>query len=161
MLEFLIVLAIILILVAILLPNLLKSKQKSQDEKLVTDVRVIALGLEEFKQICGAYPSQLERLQTCEGDADPTTMVLGDLIPNFDSYKFNDSDSLFMYAPLTLGSVDECNAFHLGVRLTNSAEGSLGVGDSNFDSRSVNPCQIAPAPNRFDGNVPNVYDIMR
>jgi prepilin-type N-terminal cleavage/methylation domain-containing protein len=68
-LEFLIVLAIMLILIAIALPGLQQSRVKAEDEKRITDLRTITLGLEQYKQLCEQYPATLDPGQS---PSDPT-----------------------------------------------------------------------------------------
>ncbi len=159
-LEFLVVLAIILILVAILLPSLQKAREQSFDDKKVTDLKTIALGIEQFKQACGFYPPVLLGSQPCYNSSNNT---LKDFVSNIDDFKFNIQDGEYMYAAIALDQANNpsvCDSFHLGVKLTGETVGTLSEGDSNFTSTGSNMCAGLP-PISIDGNDPHIFDIHR
>lgn len=160
-LEFLIVLAIILVLIAIILPNLQKSREKSVEEKKVSDIKIVALGLEQYKQICGSYPEKIEKLATCAQMNSETN--LGTFIPNLDTMRFSIGSSEYYYYPISLNSIDtnDCTGYHLGVKLNHDITGTaLSVGDKNFDSRSMPSCGNTSAVG-FEGGDPTIFDIAR
>lgn len=160
-LEFLIVLAIILLLIAIILPNLQKSREKSVEEKKVSDIKIVALGLEQYKQICGSYPEKIEKLATCPQMNSETN--LGTFIPELDKLQFSVGSSEYLYYPISLNPIDtnECTGYHLAVKLGHDITGTnLSVGDKNFDSRTAPSCGNTSAVG-FDGNDPAIFDIAR
>lgn len=166
-LEFLIVLAIILILIAIILPNLQKARERSNDEKKISDIKIISLGLEQFKQACGSYPERMDSLITCGDDMDSNNN-LGNYIPEITQYNFIDPYSLnyINYIPFAISSDDStCVAFHLAIVLKNPTEGTFANGDSNTDS-SPNPnfpyviCNNSTSTG-INGANPNIYDIFK
>ncbi len=166
-LEFLIVLAIIIILIAIILPNLQTARQHSSDEKLVADLKVVALGLEQYKIVCGDYPSQIDKNKGCNGEnRNLGSANLGSFIPNIDKYKFNKTDSPYLYYPIAYNSnkTEECTGYHLGVKLNGGVVGNVATGDQSFnstDSATFPMCNESSGAQGFDGTVPNVYDIAR
>ncbi len=141
-LEFLIVLGIILLLIAIILPSLGRSRDKSFDDKKVTDLKTVALGIEQYKQICGVYPAQIGPLVNC---SQLGTNTLSSFIPDIASYKFNDGASGYYYTPLAFDRThsDECDGFHLGAELKSDVSGGLEVGDSNVNTNQDQICQAS------------------
>lgn len=165
-LEFLIVLAIIIILMAIVLPSLQTARERSLDEKRVTDLKTISLGLEQFKQACGSYPGKLEKEVVCDTDSNST---LVNFIPEIAQYNFNNPNDpgYIQYAPLSINEFgSECVAFHLGITLKNKTEGIFAVGDANIDSGSsisgnnYAPCALGLGFT-IDGTKENIYDIFK
>jgi len=132
-LEFLIVIAIMCILIAIALASLTSSREKSIDEKKITDLKTAALGLEQYKQVCGVYPPEIDPNQQCDALG---TNTLSNFIPNIERYHFNDPAYGFYYTPLSydINNMDHCDGFHLGVELKTDIDGTVAIGDSNVDS---------------------------
>lgn len=160
-LEFLIVLAIILLLIAIILPNLQKSREKSVEEKKVSDIKIVALGLEQYKQICGSYPEKIDKLSTCSQMNSETN--LGTFIPGLENMRFSVGSSEYYYYPISLNPINnnECTGYHLAVKLSRDITGTtLSVGDKSFDSQSAPSCGNTSAVG-FDGNDPTIFDIAR
>lgn len=157
-LEFLIVLAIMLILIAIALPGLQTSRIKTDDEKRITDMRTIALGLEQYRQICGKYPETLNPNEGC-AEIDSNQKFLKDYIP--DLVKLNNSE-LFKYVALSYdGGNDDCIGFHIGVTLRDQNDQSIYVGDRNFDSTQSDVVICGSSTGSFDGSVAGLYDFNR
>lgn len=160
-LEFLIVIAIMCILIAIALASLTSSREKSIDEKKITDLKTAALGIEQYKQICGTYPPEIDANQQCDALGINT---LSDFIPNIEEYHFNDPAYGFYYTPLSYDSNDmgNCDGFHLGVELNTDISGTVVVGDSNVDSVQAQICTDAvrsvPIPGRTN---PKMFDIYK
>lgn len=160
-LEFLIVLAIISILIAIALAGLGRSREKAQDEKAVSELRVLALGLEEFHQACGNYPQLLSPNEVCDGvDGNKS---LNDFIPELQKYQ---DDINFKYAPLTYeqGS-DDCIGFQVAVQLKNVTD-PIKTGDQNFNGtdpiNNVFQCgSISGVQQPFNGNDQGLFDMHR
>lgn len=166
-LEFLIVLSIILVLIAIILPNLQKARERSVDEKKISDIKTISLGIEQFKQACGTYPSSMDPLIACGDDATGNNN-LGKFIPEISQYNFTNSSepNYITYVPFALGSDDsECIAFHLGITLKNEITGIFQNGDANFDSTPnigfpYILCGDSSATG-FNGSQEYIYDIFK
>lgn len=162
-LEFLIVLAIIIILVAIALPSLERARIRSYNEKLVTDLKIIAVGLEEFKQACGEYPEKIENDTGCNPEDENNTVTLRQFIPVLHEYRFNglgDSEktSIFYYP---FGNDQFCYGFHIGVQLRgNEGREDFYAGDMNGDSTRRELCKDFTG-NSFDGSDPLMYDIIK
>jgi prepilin-type N-terminal cleavage/methylation domain-containing protein len=161
-LEFLIVIAIMCILISIALASLTSSRAKSIDEKKVTDLKTAALGLEQYKQVCGTYPAEIDPNQQCDALGTNTLTMF---IPNIESYHFNDPAYGFYYTPLSydINHKDHCDGFHLGVELKTNIEGTVAVGDSNVDSVQDQICTADSAhslPILGKSNV-NMFDIFK
>lgn len=163
-LEFLIVLVIIILLIAILLPNLNRAREKSDDERRISDLKAVALGLEQYKQICGEYPDNITETEYCPIMTGGTN--LGDFISNIKKYNFNQPNSDYEYVPIAYGyDTDFCDGYHLGVYLRNElGNGVLSSGDARpFDSRSgsgINRCGNNSSLG-FDGADSKIFDIIR
>lgn len=131
------------------------------EEKKVSDIKIVALGLEQYKQICGAYPEKIEKLATCTQMNSETN--LGTFIPGLDNMRFSVGSSEYYYFPISLNPINnsECTGYHLAVKLTHEITGTnLSVGDKNFDSRTMSSCGNTSAVG-FDGNDPTIFDIAR
>lgn len=164
-LEFLIVVAIIIILIAIILPNLQLTREKSLDERHVTDLKTISLELEQFKQACGSYPAKMEAMTVCGNDANST---LEKYIPEIAQYNFSDSTNPYYinYAPFSVSANDPmCVAFHLGITLKSKTTGIFANGDSNVNSATDPNFPYVPCPDSFgttiNGTDEYTYDIFK
>jgi len=167
-LEFLIVVAIIMILIAIILPNLQLAREKSFDEKRVTDLKTISLELEQFKQACGSYPPKIDALVPCGNDNNPDNN-LGRYIPEIEQYNFSDllNPNYISYAPFSVSISDPiCVAFHLGITLQNKTIGIFANSDSNVNS-ATDPnfvyvaCPDSIGNTAFNGTDEHTYDIFK
>jgi len=160
-LEFLIVLAIIILLIAIVLPALGRSRERSLDEKHITDLKTVALGLEQYYQVCGEYPAQITPDINCTAMGANT---LSGFIPNIESYNFATGASGYMYAPIAYDQnhPEVCNGFHVSVVLKNETLGTFATGDSDIDSGNFNICQadgVGSVP--IDGREAHTFDIFK
>jgi prepilin-type N-terminal cleavage/methylation domain-containing protein len=166
-LEFLIVIAIIMILLAIILPSLQTARERSYDEKRVTDLKTISLELEQFKQACGGYPNKLDVMLPC-GDDMTGNNNLGKYIPELTQYNISD-DTLpgyIMYTPFSVSPTDPvCVAFHLAITLQSDTTGIFANGDADFNSTPSLQFPYVPCGDTgsvgFDGSVSNKYDIFK
>lgn len=162
-LEFLIVLAIIIILVAIALPALERARTRSYNEKLVTDLKIIAIGLEQFKQSCGEYPNQMHDNYRCD-EKNINSITLNEFIPIINDYNYNSSATNkpnIVYYPF--GDNNFCYGFHIGVMLRD-AEEDFYVGDEDFDSSNENKYSSCTPDNTgygFNGKQEGLYDIVK
>ncbi len=164
-LEFLIVVAIIMILIAIILPNLQLAREKSFDEKRVTDLKTISLELEQFKQACGSYPAKMEAMTVCGNDTNST---LEKYIPEIAQYNFSDllNPNYISYAPFSVSISDPiCVAFHLGITLQNKTIGIFANSDSNVNSATDPNFPYVPCPDSLgttiNGTDEYTYDIFK
>lgn len=162
-LEFLIVIAIMCILIYIALASLTASREKSVDEKKITELKTAALGIEQYKQVCGQYPPQILPNQQCDAMG---TSTLAEFIPDIESYHFNDPAYGFYYTPMNYDTTnpDHCDGFHLGVELKNIIEGTITVGDSNINSGdpAYHVCTATGVTGAtINGNDPHVFDIFK
>lgn len=170
-LEFLIVLAIIIILIAIALPALERARTRSYNEKIVTDLKSMALGLEQFKQSCGEYPATISADAPCGDSEKNSEITLRNFIPMINDYSFNSSDpgkvADIQYFRFSTGNATFCTGFHIGAQLRGNGENSSNydsfLGDMNFDSRDFDPCTVGnSAPGSgFDGESSGIFDIVR
>ncbi len=164
-LEFLIVVAIIMILLSIILPSLQTARERSFDEKRVTDLKTISLELEQFKQACGGYPEKLEPLTACDNDNNSN---LGKYIPEIAQYNFSDQSApnYISYTPFSINSGDStCVAYHLAIVLKNETTGIFANGDANINSvQNPNiPYGIcgSSGTSGIDGTEIHTYDIFK
>lgn len=158
-LEFLIVLAIIVILIAIALPSLERARTRSRNEKIVTDLKTIALGLEQFKQSCGEYPPGISKDELCNDDNRGVT--LSQFIPVMNDYQFDGGEGDIVYFPIATGTNNNiCYSFHIGANLQDASEDYF-LGDDNFDSSESPACDGYKGGPGFKGDDPGLFDIVR
>ncbi len=168
-LEVLIVLTIIIILLSIALPALERARVRSYNEKIVTDVKVMALGLEQFKQSCGDYPAEIKADTSCDDDKN-SEVTLREFIPSINDYSFNGigaekkTVANILYFPFSTDKADFCTGFHIGAQLRDGGDNSSNietfVGDMDFDSESLTGCNGTSARG-FNGSIPGIFDIVR
>ncbi len=162
-LEFLVVLAIIIILISIALPSLERARVKSHNEKMVTDVKTMVLGIEQFKQVCGRYPKLDDVDEVCNDDNENITVR--EFIPMIGDYQksFNEEEQGTLYY-YRFGTNGVCHGFHLGIRLEDSGDQVYAFsGDENerSDLEGFEACGENAQGTAFDGSVGNIFDIMR
>lgn len=171
-LEFLIVLAIIIILVAIALPALERARTRSYNEKIVTDLKSMALGLEQFKQSCGEYPATISADAPCGDGEKNSGITLRNFIPMINDYSFNSPDpskvANIQYFRFSTGNATFCTGFHIGAQLrnngTNDSNFDSFLGDMNFNSERFTECGVGgvTGSSGFDGsNDRGIFDIVR
>lgn len=159
--ELLLVMAIIGILVSISLASLTNLKENNKTKEYISNIKRIEVGLAEFYQACGHYPSQLHSWTTCDKLQLPAQSLIGglasakqlsDFIEDIDSFNFNHvGSSQYYYAGIgfdsSLVSNPDCaTGYHIAVYL--DTPNKLSEDDSGYDSRAsgVNLCyeQIFP-----------------
>lgn len=160
-LEFLIVTAIMVILLSIVLSGLNTSRIRSNDERKISDLNTVVLGLTHYFQICGEYPIELSSIATCDNVNNPD--LLGKLLP-----ELTDVNTTYYYAPLSYNTMNGsgCLGAHIGIALS-QLNNAATVRDSNFNSddplvticRSTYQGDTATAvPMPFNGASSGVYD---
>lgn len=138
-LEFLVVMIIMAILIGLILVGLTAARANGRDQSRISNLHTIAVGLEQYKDICREYPADLISGESCL-DLAPAT--LGSLVANIDDYNFNQSSTAeYQYVPIAPDGVstDVCSGYHLYVRLETDHDAFTGA---KFDSSSstVTPC---------------------
>ena len=137
-LEVLVVVAVIAILLTISFASINKNKQKTRDNIRISDIRVIRLALDQYRNACGLYPASLDidenngRNGTCQGG-----VTLEDFLPQIPenpSYKDGfaldgDHNRPYLYTGHSNVSNGPCYEYHIGVQLEYEA-------DVNFNGAS-------------------------
>lgn len=161
-LEFLIVIGMIMIIIALALVGLSNARSSSRDQAKIANLQSIAVGVQQYHDICREYPANLESTQSCNaltsnGDS------LGSLIPDIDNYQFNTGGD-YNYNPIAPNEtdVDYCSHFHMWVQLENenktinaSRFNSSGTGSGVSSCQAFNPMPV-DATNNY-----TIYDIYR
>ena len=181
-LELLIVLGIIAILIGLVLTSLNAARQHSNDERKVSNLQAIALGLRDYFAICRQYPAtldpamQLDPSTNCPAlSAQSSQKTLGDIIPQAADLHFNGNNpdgsaSLYHYASLVTsgGGQDQaaCTNFHLWVTL--DADGaSFASQKSNksapysYGSQALSDCTGTAVPGGLAAQGVQVFDIFK
>lgn len=124
-LELLIVIGIISILIALVFTSLNAARRHSRDDRLISNVKTISLGLFEYFGICREYPKNLVGSETCP-QLQGQSKTLGDIIPHIDDYQVNTQTpqgagsygyAAFIDNGSSLAGLQTCNHFHLWVEL--------------------------------------------
>ena len=157
-LEFLIVVAIVILITGITLVSINTSRKHARDQMRISNIKRIEIGLADFRQVCGHYPSQLQSWSSCDNLQSAAQNLIGVGIPNkqlsnfisdIDSFNFNGVTSIYTYAGLaydsSLVSNPDCaTGYHIGVRLED--RNTFAENDAQFDSTasSVYTCKAQP-----------------
>jgi hypothetical protein len=147
-LEFIIITAIIVTLLGITLGGINTSRKHARDQVRIANIKRIEIGLADFRQVCGHYPSQLQSWSSCDKlqstaqnfiRAGISSKQLSDFIPDIDSFDFNGVTSTYTYtyAGITydsslISNSDCATGYHIGVRLED--KNTFAENDSQFDS---------------------------
>lgn len=124
-LELLIVIGIISILIALVFTSLNAARRHSRDDRLVSNVKTISLGLFEYFSICREYPKNLVGSETCP-QLQGQSKTLADVIPHIDEYHVNTPTpqgagsygyAAFIDTGSSVAGLQTCNHFHVWVEL--------------------------------------------
>ncbi len=134
-LEFLIVVAIMSILVGLILVGLTAARANARDQEKIAKLQRVALGIEQYHDICRQYPANLDDQQTC---SELQGSTFSKLVPDIMDFQFNISGSNYNYAPIALDGNDltSCSSFHLWVQLEKERETNA----SRFNSQGTTQC---------------------
>lgn len=133
-LELLIVILIIIILMSIVLASFDRSRDQINSDKLISDMRLLRLSLEEYRIECKVYPDELadnaDNAFATSGNTQDCGLELGDLVP-----PQVDLDD-FEYIPLTTttSNVGNCTSYLLAVQL-DPQQGILNNDDKDHDKK--------------------------
>jgi len=138
-LEFLIVVAIMAILVSLILVGLTAARTNARDQERISNLQKVALGVQQYHDICREYPADLIPAQGCP---ELNGGTLETLIPDIAGYDFN-SGADYNYTAIALDPLDlnSCSSFHLWVQL----EKERDTNASRFDSASLVDSTICAA----------------
>lgn len=92
-LEFLIVIAIMSILVGLILVGLTAARTNARDQEKISNLQKIALGIQQYHDICNQYPSDLDDQETCP-DLQAQGATLKTIIPEIMDYHLTEWDYL-------------------------------------------------------------------
>ena len=155
-LEFLIVVAIMSILVGLILVGLNAARENARDQEKIANLQKVALGIEQYHDICREYPAELDPAQSC---SNLNGAKLETLIPDLAKYTFNTGGD-YNYIALSNNQADPaiCSNFHLWVRL----EKDRDTNAAHFDSAQTNDFWACPqsSPEAIDAFTDRtIYDI--
>ena len=156
-LEFLIVMVIMAILIGLILVGLTAARANARDESRVADLHNIAVGIEQYHDICREYPADLTPSQSCG------TVTLGSLIPNIATYNFNQSPTAeYQYIPIAFDALHTtpCIGYHLYVHLETDHDSFTGAKFNSSNTSSVTACSSqAPGEGIDAGITPKIFDL--
>lgn len=167
-LEFLVVLAIIGILIAVALTGIDLSRKKSRDDVRISDVQVIILALEQYREACREYPKSIyDDISPANNGCTPGSGITWDSFMPSGTPKDPDGNE-YLYAGMATASPIRCIGYHIGADLEQLENKYLKT-DDNFDSTNVMTPKCLPnSPNPegmgFDGqnsSFPTRYDIVK
>jgi len=154
MIELLVVVAIMTILMGLVLSSFDLSRERSRDNKRISDLQLISLSLEQYKTNCLEYPN---RLDASANNGCAIGINFGNFInPIPVDPKTNDPYNYFVYSQ---SSTNRCLRYHLWTKLEKDRE--ISQNDSNFNSSNIItiPCTTSSGQSPIDGNIPEIYDI--
>ena len=157
-LEFLIVVAIMAILVSLILVGLNAARTNARDQEKISKLQKVALGIEQYHDICREYPANLIPAQTCN---ELNGGSLETLIPDIADYNFN-SGAEFNYTAIALDPLDQnsCSSFHLWVQLEKGRDTNASRFDSVNLVTGAAVCAVSTSPAQKDATTDlTVYDI--
>jgi prepilin-type N-terminal cleavage/methylation domain-containing protein len=177
-LELLVVLGISAILIGLVLTSLNAARRHSNDERTVSNVQSIALGLRDYFGVCRQYPATLNSTETCTAlSSQVPPKHLSDIIPlavelHTNGTNPDGSPSNYHYASFVpTGNGQDtaaCTNFHLWVTLA-----SDGASYTNQKSNKSAPYLFAGQPlidcvgTAVPGGLPassqnvNIFDIFK
>ncbi len=156
-LEFLIVVTIISILVGLILVGLNAARSNARDQKKIADLQRIALGIQQYHDICREYPASLDTGQTCDNLGGS---AIESIIADLKNYEFNTGGD-YHYTAIAddVKNPDTCSSFHLWVQL----EKERNTNAARFDSVNQNntvTCTLSTNPSPVDASMDQtIYDI--
>ncbi len=157
-LELLVVVGIISILMGLVLVGLNNARRHSKDERTVSSVQTVIVGLQQFYSICREYPVALDDTTqyACLG-----MKTLQEIIPDVASYM----TAPYFYASTASDSSPNaaCTGFHFGVKLDGPADGFSARSGAGLSSIYCNQLGISSGGNDVDasGTGSNIFDIKR
>jgi len=134
-LELLIVIFIIIILMSIVLASFDRSRNQINSDKLISDMRLVRLSLEEYRAECKVYPDELENdannAYATSGSNQDCGLEFGDLVaPQVDLDDFE-------YVSLTTNSnIGNCTSYLLAVQI-DPEHGILQIENEDHDKKPV------------------------
>lgn len=140
LIELLVVIAIIGILSGIVLVNLRSSQERARDARRLQDIQSVVTALNVYYTDNKAYPTALSGLVPNQLAAVPLDPKSTAAVPVNYSYS-------------ALGSGADCNGYHVGATLENTAHDALS---SDVDAAAGTACTGSAAD--FAGTDP-VYDV--
>lgn len=167
-LELLIVIGIISILIALVFTSLNAARRHSGDERLVSNVKTLSLGLHEYFSICREYPKTLTASETCPA-LQSQSKTLGDIIAHVDDYHINTPTpngagsygyAAFIDTGSSQAGLSTCNHFHLWVEL---GEASAGIADqkSNVTSPVAGTTTCGTGSSGLTQQTSKIFDIYK
>lgn len=160
--EFLVVIAIMAILMALVLIGLTNARQQGRDEKKISTVQAITIGLAQFHDLCGEYPEKIDdTVHQCLGE-----QTIEQFIPETKGLDFNGNSSPYGYAALEMAGVGNqksyCTAYHIWVKLENNQNGYAAKSSrANSQQSSIfNLCRGSDSGFNAE-NALDVFDIFK
>jgi prepilin-type N-terminal cleavage/methylation domain-containing protein len=157
-LELLVVIGIISILVGLVLVGLNNARRHSKDERTVSNVQTVVVGLQQFYSICREYPVAFDDTTQypCLG-----MKTLKDIIPDVVSYMA----APYFYASTASDSSPNaaCTGFHIGVILDGPADGFASRSGAGLSPFYCSQMGIISGGNDQDASTPNsqIFDIKK
>lgn len=157
-LELLVVIGIISILMGLVLVGLNNARRHSKDERTVSGVQTVVVGIQQFYGICREYPVALDDVTQypCLG-----MKTLKEIIPDVASY----SSAPYFYASTATDPAPNsaCTGFHFGVTLDGPAESFPSRSGAGLSPVYCNQFGIASGGNDVDASAAGskVFDIKR
>ncbi len=164
-LELLIILGIITILIGLVLISLNAARHHSNDERRIATIKTVALGLQNYFNICRQYPVNLVAGETCSVLA-PKTLV--DVIPEAVPLDVNGPLSKYHYESLVINDPrqpnTECTNFHLWVELESDGASFASQRSSktviDHTAANLNQC-FGNSATPISAPDPKIFDIFK
>lgn len=169
-LELLVILGIITILIALVLTSLNSARERSSDDRKVSNVKTVVVGLREYFSVCRHYPKNLTGTEDCSALASQQKN-LKDIIPSVVDLGFNQPGSKYHYASLVdaqsaLSDPASCTNFHVWVDLdvdgvSYASQKSNMSGPYTYAGNQLIDCQGTAAAGGLGLQTSFIFDIFK
>jgi prepilin-type N-terminal cleavage/methylation domain-containing protein len=157
LLEFLVVMVIMAILIGLILVGLTAARANARDESRIADLHTIAVGLEQYHDVCREYPADLVPSQNCG------SVTLESFIPNIASFHFNQTPTAeYQYIPIAADSINTgtCVGYHLYVHLETDHNAFTGAKFNSSNTSNVEACMSQNPGEGIDASTtPKIFDL--
>jgi len=163
-LEFLVVIAIMGILMSVALFGINLSRERGRDNSRISDMQVIGLALEQYRDVCREYPREIyANPAASNGCLVGSSITWNSFIPAAEMPS-DPNGSEYLYTGLqTFTGQGRCIGYHLGTELEQEGNKYLQTDDDGVSSTGSTPRCVSSNVG-FDGedsSTSYIYDVIK